>query len=177
MTREEKSQVIAELTDKLKDTDHFYIADTSGLTVAQINKFRGMCFKKGVEYKVFKNTLIRKALENLEADYSSFEDDVLRGFSGVMFVNETGNLPAKIIKDFKKENPDDRPKFKAASIDTDIFIGEEHLDALSKLKSREELIGEVISLLQSPAKNVISALQSGEQKLAGIVKTLSDREQ
>jgi large subunit ribosomal protein L10 len=175
MTREEKAQVIAELTDKFKQTDHFYITDTSGLTVAEINKFREMCFKKGVEYKVIKNTLIKKALENLDTDYSSF-DDVLKGFSGIMFVNETGNIPAKIIKDYQKNDPSDRPKFKAASIDTDIFIGEDQLDALSKLKSKQELIGEIITLLQSPAKNVISALQSGENKLAGIVKTLSERE-
>lgn len=176
MTREEKAQVIAELTDKLKQTDHFYITDTSGLTVAEINNFRELCYKKGVEYKVIKNTLIKKALENLDTDYSSF-DEVLKGFSGIMFVNETSNIPAKIIKDYRKNDPNDRPKFKAASIDTDIFIGEDQLDALSKLKSKQELIGEVITLLQSPAKNVISALQSGENKLAGIVKTLSEREE
>ena len=176
MTREEKAQIIAQLTDKFKETDHFYITDTSGLTVAEINKFREMCYSKGVEYQVFKNTLIKKALANLEEDYTSLED-VLKGFSGIMFVNETGNIPAKIIKDYRKADPDERPKFKAASIDTDIFIGEDQLEALSKLKSRQELIGEVISLLQSPAKNVISALQSGENKLAGIVKTLSEREE
>jgi len=175
MTREEKAQVIAGLTEKLQQTDHFYITDTSGLSVAEINKFREMCYKKGVEYKVVKNTLIKKALENLEADYSSF-DDVLKGFSGIMFVNENANVPAKVIKDFKKEDKDQRPKFKAASIDSDIFIGEDQLDALSKLKSKQELIGDVITLLQSPAKNVISALQSGENILAGVVKTLSERE-
>lgn len=176
MTREEKAQVIAQLTDKFKGTDHFYITDTSGLTVAEINRFREMCYKKGVEYKVFKNTLIKKALENLDVDYTSLSE-VLKGFSGIMFVNENGNVPARIIKDYKKNNPDDRPKFKAASIDTDLFIGEDQLDALSNLKSKQELIGEVISLLQSPATNVISALQSGGNKLAGIVKTLSEREE
>lgn len=175
MTREEKAQVIDGLTEKFKQTDHFYITDTSGLTVAEINKFREMCYKRGVEYKVVKNTLIKKALENLETDYTGL-GPVLKGFSGVMFVNETANLPARLIKDFQKEDPKDRPKFKAASIDSDIFIGEGELDALSKLKSKQELIGDVIALLQSPAKNVISALQSGEHKLAGIVKTLSERE-
>ncbi|MFH6984015.1 50S ribosomal protein L10 [Marinoscillum sp. 108] len=175
MTREEKAQVIAGLTEKFQQTDHFYITDTSGLTVEQINKFREMCFKKGVEYKVVKNTLIKKALENLDNDYSSL-DSTLKGFSGIMFVNENANIPARVIKDFKKEDKDQRPKFKAASIDSDIFIGEDQLEILSKLKSKQELIGEVISLLQSPAKNVISALQSGQHTIAGLVKTLSERE-
>lgn len=175
MTREEKAQVIAGLTEKLQQTDHFYITDTSGLSVAEINKFRGMCFNKGIEYKVVKNTLIKKALENLEGDYSEMSN-ALKGFSGIMFINENANVPAKVIKDFKKDDKNQRPKFKAASIDSDIFIGEDQLDALSKLKSKQELIGDVIALLQSPAKNVISALQSGEHILAGLVKTLSERE-
>lgn len=175
MTREEKAQVISELTDKLKENNHFYITDTSGLSVAEINRFRGMCFKEGVEYKVYKNTLIKKALENVEGDYTTL-DDALKGFSGIMFVKEIGNVPAKIIKKFRKDDPQERPGFKAASIDSDIFLGEDQLDALSKLKSKNELIGEIITLLQSPAKNVISALQSGEHQLAGIVKTLSERE-
>lgn len=175
MTREEKAQVIAGLTEKFQSNQHFYITDTSGLSVAEINKFREMCFNSGVEYKVAKNTLIIKALENLEADYSALED-VLKGVSGIMFVEENANAPAKIIKKFKKEDSQDRPKFKAASIDTDIFIGEDQLGTLADLKSKQELIGEIIALLQSPAKNVISALQSGENKLAGIVKTLSERE-
>ena len=175
MTREDKAQLIGDLTEKIKGSDHFYIADTSGLTVAEINKFREMCFTNGVEYKIVKNTLIKKALENVDGDYSALED-VLKGTSGLMFVNENANVPAKIIKDFKKEDPQERPKFKAASIDSDLFIGEDQLNALAKLKSKQELIGEVITLLQSPAKNVVSLLQSGESKLAGIVKTLSERE-
>lgn len=175
MTREEKAQVITGLTEKFQETDHFYITDTSGLSVAEINKFRGMCFEKGIEYRVVKNTLIKKALENLETDYSAM-DDVLKGFSGVMFINENANAPAKLIKEFKKTDPNQRPKFKAASIDSDIFIGEDQLDALSSLKSRQELVGDVIGLLQSPAKNVISALKSGGDTIAGLVKTLSERE-
>ncbi len=174
MTREEKGQIIEDLTAKLKSR-HFYLTDTSGFTVAEVNKFRGLCFKEGIEYKVYKNTLIKKALENLDTDYAPVYE-ILKGSSGIMFVEENGNLPAKVIKKFRKEDPEERPRFKAASIDTDIFIGEDQLDALSKLKSKQELIGEVITLLQSPAKNVISALQSGEQKLAGIVKTLSEKE-
>ena len=175
MTREEKAQVIENLTEKFQSNNHFYITDTSGLTVAEINKFREMCFTQGVEYKVAKNTLIKKALDNLDSDYSSLED-VLKGVSGIMFVEENGNVPAKIIKKFKKEDAQERPAFKAASIDSDIFIGEDQLNTLASLKSKQELIGEIITLLQSPAKNVISALQSAENNLAGIVKTLSERE-
>ena len=175
MTRQDKAQLISDLTEKFKGTDHFYIADTSGLTVAEINKFREMCFNKGVEYKLVKNTLIKKALENVDGDFSSL-DEVLKGTSGIMFVNEIANAPAKIITEFKKKDSKDRPKFKAASIDSDLFIGEDQLGALASLKSKQELIGDVISLLQSPAKNVLTLLQSGEHKLAGIVKTLSERE-
>ena len=175
MTREEKAQVIGELTDKLKENNHFYITDTSGLTVAEINNFRGMCYKEGVEYRIFKNTFIKRALDNLDTDYTSL-DESLKGFSGVMFVKENGNAPAKIIKKYKKGDAEGRPYFKAASIDSDIFIGEDQLNLLSELKSKNELIGEVIGLLQSPAKNVISALQSAENNLAGIVKTLSERQ-
>ncbi|MEM9895142.1 MAG: 50S ribosomal protein L10 [Bacteroidota bacterium] len=175
MTKEDKSKLIDDLTEKFRQTDHFYIADTSGLTVQEINKFRGMCFSKGVEYKVVKNTLIKKAMEGVDEDYSALHD-VLKGTSGVMFVNENANLPAKIIKDFKKSDTKDRPAFKAASVDSDLFIGEDQLNALASLKSKQELIGEVVTLLQSPAKNVLSLLQSGEQKIAGIVKTLSEKE-
>jgi len=176
MTREDKAQLISNLAEKFKETDHFYIADTSGLTVAEINKFRSMCFSKGVEYRVIKNTLIRKALEDVDGDFAPL-DEVLKGSSGVMFINENANVPAKIIKDYQKDDPQDRPKFKAASIDSDLFIGEDKLGTLASLKSKQELLGEVITLLQSPAKNVVSLLQSGEQKLAGIVKTLSEREE
>jgi large subunit ribosomal protein L10 len=174
MTREEKAQVIASLTEKFQANSHFYITDTSGLTVAQINKFRQLCFNQGVEYKVAKNTLIKKALENLDSDFSAL-DEALKGVSGIMFSKEDGKSPATIIQKFKKDMASEKPRFKAASIDTDIFIGEDQLNVLAKLKSRQELIGEIIGLLQSPAKNVISALQSGEHKLAGIVKTLSER--
>ena len=175
MTREDKAQLISDLTTNLKEADHFYIADTSGLTVAEMNKFREMCFNKGVEYKLVKNTLIKKALENVDGDFSSL-DDVLKGTSGIMFVNEVANAPARIIKEFKKKNSKDKPKLKTASIYSDLFIGEDQLGVLASLKSKQELIGEIVTLLQSPAKNVLTLLQSGEHKLAGIVKTLSERE-
>ncbi|MDF9795537.1 large subunit ribosomal protein L10 [Catalinimonas alkaloidigena] len=176
MTREEKGVLIEELAEKLKNTSHFYIADTGGLTVAEVNNFREMCYKRGVEYRIVKNTLIKKALEKLDTDYAPF-DEALKGTSGIMFSPEVSNAPAKIIKEYKKKDKElTKPAFKAASIDSDLFIGAEHLDMLSSLKSKEELIGEIITLLQSPATNVISALQSGKHKLAGIVKTLSERE-
>jgi len=178
MTREEKQVVIESLTEKFKETPHFYITDASGFTVAQVNAFRRMCFEKGVEYRVYKNTLVKKALENLETDYTQFSAETLKGFSGIIFSTETSNLPAKIIQDFRKKlgKKETRPKFKGASIDSDLFIGEQNLEMLSTLKSKEELLGEVIGLLQSPAKNVISALKSGQDKIAGLVKTLSERE-
>ncbi|AGA76559.1 50S ribosomal protein L10 [Echinicola vietnamensis] len=177
MTREEKKAIIESLTEKFKETPHFYITDASGFTVAQVNTFRRMCFEKGVEYRVYKNTFIKQALNNLDADFSEL-DSVLKGFSGIIFASETANLPAKVIKDYRKKagSKETRPVFKGASIDSDVVIGENNLDMLASLKSKEELLGEVIGLLQSPAKNVISALQSGQDTLAGLVKTLSERE-
>jgi large subunit ribosomal protein L10 len=177
MTKQEKTQIISDLADRFKENNYFYFADASGLTVAEINDFRRLCFEKGVEYNVYKNTLIKKALDSLETDYSSFDNTVLKGFTGIIFSKESGNVPAKVIKEFRKKSTGDRPIFKGASIDTDLFIGDDQLDALSKLKSKFELIGDVIMLLQSPAKNVISSLQSGQNKLAGIMKTLSEREE
>lgn len=176
MTKEEKEIIIENLAEKFANTTYFYITDASGMTVAQTNAFRRMCYDKGIGYKVVKNTLIRKALEKSETDYSDFNDGVLKGFSGVLF-SETGNAPGKLIKEYRKKvKGGDKPKLKGASIDSDLFIGEEHLEFLSTLKSKEELIGVVISMLQSPANNVVSALQSGKNKLAGIVKTLSERD-
>lgn len=177
MTKQEKSQVIDELKDKLNNNGYFYVTDASGLSVAQVNDLRRLCHKRGVEYKVVKNTLIKKALDDMETDYTPFDEKVLKGFSGIMFSAENGNMPAKIIKEFRKKAGVEKPLLKGASIDTDLFIGNDQLDALSELKSKPELIAEVIALLQSPAKNVISALQSGEHKLAGIIKTLSEKEQ
>jgi len=171
MTKEEKRVAIENLTEQFASSNIFYITDSSTLTVAQINKLRRICFEKGVQFTVAKNTLIRKALEANEGDYTELYDS-LKGPSALMF-SEVSNLPAKIIKDFRKGS--EKPVLKAAYIDSDVFIGEESLETLSTLKSKEELIGEIIGLLQSPAKNVISALQSGGQKLSGILKTLSDK--
>jgi large subunit ribosomal protein L10 len=174
MNREEKALLIDELAEKFKNNSFFYVTDASGLSVAQINDFRSICYKNGVEYKVYKNSVIRKALEKQDFNFEELYG-VLKGFSGILFHPESGKLPAKVLTDFRGPKGE-KPVLKGASIDSGIFIGDENLDTLSKLKSREELIGEVIGLLQSPAKNVISALQSGGNKLAGIIKTLSEKE-
>ena len=176
MTKQEKTQVINELAEKLKSYNYFYFADASGMTVAEVNDFRRLCFQRGVEYNVYKNSLIKKALETLTTDYESFNNTVLKGFTGIIFSKESGNLPAKVIKEFRKSKGSVKPIFKGASIDTGLFIGNDTLDTLSNLKSKYELIADVIMLLQSPAKNVVSSLQSGQNKLAGIVKTLAERQ-
>ncbi|GGD62122.1 MAG: 50S ribosomal protein L10 [Emticicia sp.] len=175
MTKEEKGAIIEELSEKFANTPYFYITDASGLNVAKTNELRRLCFERGIEYRVIKNTLIRKALESTDTDYSSFDAEVLTGFSGVMFHQESGKVAAKLIKDFLKANKNSI-KLKGASVDSSIFIGHDQLDTLLTLKSKQELVGEIIGLLQSPAKNVISGLQSGGNKLAGILKTLSEKE-
>jgi len=175
MTREEKGIIIEELKDKFLSTPYFYVIDASGMSVAKTNKLRRLCFERGIEYVVVKNTLIAKALEALDTDYSSFDGTVLKGFSGVLFHPESGKAPAKLLKDFLKENKESL-KLKGASIDGGLYIGHDQLDTLEKIKSKEEVIGEIIGLLQSPAKNVIGALQSGGQNLAGILKTLAEKD-
>ncbi|MEQ9290524.1 MAG: 50S ribosomal protein L10 [Cyclobacteriaceae bacterium] len=175
MKREDKAVIIEEISQKFKDNMSFYFTDASGFTVAEVNNLRRKCFEKGIEYKVVKNTLIKKALESVDADFAALDESVLKGFSGIMFAGENASAPAKLIKEFKKNDSQDRPKLKGASIEYDLFIGEDQLDPLSKFKSKNELIGEIIGLLQSPAKNVISSLQSGGNTIAGLVKTLSER--
>lgn len=176
MTREEKAAIIEELSQKFQTTPYFYITDASGMSVDEVNKLRRMCFERGIEYRVVKNTLIKKALESLDTDYATFNDSVLKGFSGVMFHPESGKAPAQLIKDYRKQ-VNDKLQLKGASVDYSLFIGADQLDTLVSLKSKNELIGDIIGLLQSPAKNVISGLQSGGNKLAGILKTLSEREE
>ena len=123
MTREEKGQIIEELSTKFEENSNFYITDASGLTVEQINAFRKLCFDAGVEYGVYKNTLIQKALEKLDADYVEFTETVLKGFSGIIFSKEVANTPAKVITNFRKSDGGNRPMLKGASIDHDLFIG------------------------------------------------------
>src|SRR5476651_249770 len=171
MNKEEKHDVVLALAEQMKEYGNFYITDTSNLTVAKINDIRRKCFESDIKMQVTKNTLIRKAIEAVDGDFTEIYD-VLKGSSSIMF-SKSGTAPAKLIKELRKRG--DKPVLKAAYIDTAVFIGDNQLDALVNLKSKEQLIGEIIGLLQSPAKNVISGLQSGGNKLAGIVKTLQER--
>ena len=173
MKREEKHEVVSALTERMKKYGNFYITDTSTLSVAKINNIRRKCFENEIGMQVVKNTLIRKALEQLDGEVTPLFE-VLKGSSSIMF-STNANAPAKLIKELRK-GKNEKPVLKAAYVDSAIFIGDDQLDALVNLKSREQLIGEIIGLLQSPAKNVIAALQSGGNKLAGIVKTLQERE-
>ena len=172
MNREEKQEVVLALQEKMQEYGNFYIADTSGLSVEKVNNIRRKCFESGIEMKVAKNSLIKIAIDSLEGDSSEIYP-ALKGQSALLF-SKVGNGPAKLIKSLRKGKVE-KPALKAAYIDSAIFVGDNHLDSLVSLKSREELIGEIIGLLQSPAKNVISALQSSGGKIAGIVKTLQER--
>lgn len=171
MNKEQKAEIVATLTQKLNECNFIYITDVSTLNAQKTNQLRSEFFKGGIEMLVAKNTLVEKAIENSEKNFGGLID-TLKGNTALLFSTDSKS-PAKIIKDFRKK--DAKPSLKGAYIDADIFIGDDQLESLIKLKSRNELIGEVIGLLQSPAKNVISALQSSGNKLAGIVKTLSER--
>ena len=171
MTKEEKNQAIKDLTTRLNDANIFYLADIAGLDAVSSSNLRRICFKSDVKLEVVKNTLLKKALEKAEGEYDELYD-TLSGNTSIMF-STVGNAPAKVIKDFRKKS--EKPILKGAFIESAIYIGDENLDFLTSIKSKEELIGDLIALLQSPAKNVISALQSSGGQLAGIVKTLSER--
>ena len=172
MTREEKSKYIEDLAAKLSESGVFYLTDTAGLTVDVVNQLREKCFKSSIELRVVKNTLLRKAMERIEGtDYSELYG-VLSGPTAIMF-SEVGNAPAKLIKDFRKKN--EKPLLKGAFVDHSIFTGDASLDSLVALKSKNELIGDIVGLLQSPAKNVVSALKGQGGKIAGILKTLEER--
>lgn len=173
MTREEKTAVIEELKEKFDQSSFFYITDSSEMTVEQVNKLRAMLFEKGIEMRVVKNTLARKALEVAaeERGYAPLFDS-LKGPTAVMFT-EVANAPARVIKEFRKE--DEKPFIKAAYIDSAVYLGDDQIDILSKLKSKEELLGELIGLLQSPIRNVMGALNSGSNILTGLLKALEER--
>jgi large subunit ribosomal protein L10 len=171
MTKEEKYDLVLALTEQMKEYGNFYITDTSNLSVAKVNDIRRKCFDADIKMQVTKNSLIKKAMEAAGGDFSPIYD-VLKGSSSILF-SKSATAPAKLIKQLRKAG--DKPVLKAAYIDSAVFIGDNQLDTLTKLKSKEQLIGEVIGLLQSPAKNVISALQSGGNTLAGLVKTLQER--
>ncbi|HMN06575.1 MAG: 50S ribosomal protein L10 [Flavobacteriales bacterium] len=172
-TRAEKDAVIAELTGEIKETNVLYLTDASSMSAEATSNLRRACNKGGIRMRVVKNTLLRKAMERVEGkDYSELFP-TLAGQTAVLFADK-GNAPAKMIKDFRKKG--DRPVLKSAWIDEAVFIGDDQLVMLSQLKGREELIGEIIGLLQSPMKNVISALQgSAGHKVAGLVKALEER--
>lgn len=172
MKKEDKTQLIESLSERLKKVSCLYITDTSELNVEVTNKLRRQCFKKDIKLIVVKNTLLRKAMERSERDFSSLYD-TLAGPTAIM-ISDSANDPAKLIKEFRKTAP--KPILKAAYIEEMAYIGDEQIDFLISIKSKDELVGDLISLLQSPARNVISALQSGGSKIAGIVKTLSEKE-
>ena len=171
MTKEEKNQFIDVLDKSIQENSNFYLADISGLSAEESSNLRRLCFKREVSLQVVKNTLLKKALEKNDSNYEELYD-VLKGNTSIMFT-DTANAPAKVIKEFRKKH--DKPVFKAAHLDASFYIGEEYLDTLSELKSKNEIIAEIIALLQSPTKNVISSLQSSGSKLSGIVKTLAER--
>ena len=171
MTREEKSQVIQDLTATLTDTSTIYLADISGLDAVSTSNLRRACFKANVKLAVVKNTLLSKAMEASDKEFGELQD-ILKGNTSLM-IAEAGNAPAKVIKEFRKKS--EKPLLKGAYVEEAIYVGDDQLDALVNIKSKEELIGDIITLLQSPAKNVVSALQSGGGKLSGILKTLSEK--
>ena len=173
MQKELKVSIVDELTETLSKTGVFYITDTADLNAEGISNLRRICFKSDIELRVVKNTLLKKAFEQVEdRDYSEFYD-LLKGPTALM-ISETGNAPAKVIKDFRKKH--DKPILKGAWVEEAIYIGDDQVEALVNVKSKEELLGEIITILQSPAKNVVSALQSSGSTIAGLVKTLQERE-
>ncbi len=171
MTREEKSQVIEKLTGKLTENSIIYLTDISGLNALQTSNLRRACFKANINLAVVKNSLLAKAMEKADKDFGELPG-TLKGNTSIM-ISEISNAPAKVIKEFRKKS--DKPLLKGAYIEEAIYIGDDQLNMLVSIKSKEELIGDIITILQSPAKNVISALQSGGTKLSGILKTLSEK--
>jgi large subunit ribosomal protein L10 len=171
MRKEDKSQLIETLTEDLKAAKYLYITDISDMNVENTGKLRRLCFKKEVKLVVVKNTLLHKAMEKSGKDFGNLYD-VLKGHTSIM-IAEQGNVPAKLIKEFRKTSA--KPLLKGAYVEEMTFVGDNQLDALMAIKTKNELIADVIALLNSPAKNVISALQSGGQKLSGVLKTLSER--
>lgn len=172
MKREDKSNLIDSLTEQINSANHFYLADISGLNAVDTSLLRRECFKQDIKLQVVKNTLLKKALEksdkNTEELYS-----ILKENTSIMF-SEVGNGPAKLIKKFRKDHK--KPILKAAYVEESCYIGDEQLDNLVNIKSKDELVADIIALLQSPVKNVISSLQSGGQTLVGVLETLSNKE-
>jgi len=172
MKREEKSQLIDKLTEQINSYNHFYLADISELDALQTSTLRRKCFEQDIELVVVKNTLLKKALEKSKGSFNELYD-ILQSATSVMFCN-TGNVPAKLIKEFRQEL--DKPVLKAAYVEESIYLGDDQLDVLLKLKSKNELLGDVLLLLRSPMSNVLLALHSGGSKIAGVLKTLAEKE-
>jgi large subunit ribosomal protein L10 len=173
MNKEEKYELVEALTEQIKEYGNFYITDTADLTVAKVNNIRRKCFDSDITMQVAKNSLIKKALQAAGGENFDQLFDALKGTSTILF-SKSAKAPAQLIKDLRKQG--DKPLLKAAYVYSSAFVGDNQLDALLTLKSKEELVGEIIGLLQSPAKNVLSALQSGGTTIAGLVKTLQERE-
>jgi len=173
MTREEKSKAITEIKDVLSQNGIIYLTDISGLNSIETSNLRRLCFKSGVKLEVMKNTLLEQAMTASDKDFGDLLE-TLKGNTSIM-LSDVGNAPAKVIKDFRKKS--ERPILKGAIIENDIYLGDEQLELLSSIKSKEEIIGEIVILLQSPARNIISALKSSSSKLSGIIQTLSNREE
>ena len=173
MTKKEKNELIDVLNNMLDENKNFYLADIAGLTAEESSSLRRLCYKQNVTIQVVKNTLLKKALDKNSTDFTQL-DDILKGNTSLMFAEEA-KAPASVIKTFRKKS--DKPILKAAHIEEEFYIGDNNLSMLSELKSKNELIGDIITLLQSPAKNVISSLQSSSNKLSGIVKALSEKKE
>jgi len=172
MKREDKNQVIEQLATTLTEAKNFYIADIGGLDADQTSALRRSCFKQDVKLMVVKNTLLRKAMEKAEGNFDELYP-ILAGPTSLM-ISDVGNKPARMIKEFRKKM--ERPILKGAFVEEGIYIGDDQLDTLVAVKSKEELLGDLIALLQSPLRNVLHSLDSGKNILAGVVKTLSERE-
>jgi large subunit ribosomal protein L10 len=172
MTREEKAKYIDDLATEISAANVFYLTDTSELTVEVVNNLRRRCFQSNIRMRVVKNTLLQKAMDRVDGKDFGNLGETLAGATSIMFC-EVANVPGKLIQEFRKKN--DKPILKGAFIDSAIYVGDNQLETLATLKSREELIGEIIGLLQSPAKNVVSGLTGAGSKIAGILKTLEER--
>lgn len=172
MNQEEKAKYISELATELSESNIFYLADTGELTVDAVNQLRRRCFNSKIRMRVVKNTLLEKAMDKVDGKDFGDLRTVLAGPTSIMFA-EVGNVPAKLIKEFRKKS--DKPILKGAYINEAVYVGDNQLDALVSLKSKDEMLGEIIGLLQSPAKNVISGLKNSGAKIAGILKTLENR--
>lgn len=173
MKKEDKALIINQIAETIKSYNGFYVVETAGLDAEKTSALRRACFKADIKLMVVKNTLLHKALESLEGDYTELYG-VLKGSTSIMCTN-VGNAPAKLLKDFVKKG-DTLPLLKGAYVEETVYIGADQIDALASIKSKHELIADVVALLQSPAKNVISALQSGAGTIHGLLETLSKKE-